>query len=234
MPNDGIVVPHPPVARALEIVKQASTNADFEGPIARSDGCPDVWEAIQQSGEPIFPEIVNVFPGGKRRPPVPLPEEQVVLKMKDYRWKYNDYWQSSAAKTSSGRPVDVVIAPAGPHSAISPGKFIHLAYTSALNVLNFCIAVIPITVADKNLDTLDPNFQPLTDRDRRNMASCKYNNHQTNGQYADSQTDDPELFDGTQAAIQMFGRRLGEERVLSVAQIVVDAVEAWKRKHHRE
>lgn len=30
MPNDGIVVPHPPVARALEIVKQALTNADFE------------------------------------------------------------------------------------------------------------------------------------------------------------------------------------------------------------
>lgn len=66
------------------------------------------------------------------------------------------------------------------------------------------------------------------------MASCKYNNHQTNGQYADSQTDDPELFDGIPAAIQLFGRRLGEERVLSVAQIVVDAVEAWKRKHHRE
>ncbi|KAK4644536.1 hypothetical protein QC761_0053770 [Podospora bellae-mahoneyi] len=103
MPNDGIVVPHQSVARALEIVKQALTNADFEGPIARSDGCPDVWEAIQQSGEPIFPEIVNVFPGGKRRPPIPLPEyEQVVLKMKDYRWKYNDYWQSSAGKTSSG------------------------------------------------------------------------------------------------------------------------------------
>ncbi|KAK4171361.1 Acetamidase [Triangularia setosa] len=250
MPNDGIVVPHPPIARALEIVRQALTNADFEvceiivrelllhadiylldwvppsnnetseihGPIARGDGCPDVWEAIQQSGEPIVPEIENVFPGGKRRPPISLPEyEQVVLKMKDYRWKYNDYWQSSAGKTSSGRPVDVVIAPVGPHTAIPPGKFIHSSYTSALNVLDFCNVVIPITFADKNQDIVDPNFQPFTDKDRRNMALY-----------------DPELFDGTPAAIQVFGRRLDEERVLSVAQIVVDAVEAWNRKHHQQ
>ncbi|KAK4678223.1 hypothetical protein QC764_305665, partial [Podospora pseudoanserina] len=125
MPNDGIVVPHPPVARALEIVKQTLTNADFE------------------SGEPIFPEIVNVSPAASA----------------DLRFH------------SQSRPVDVVIAPAGPHSAIPPGKFIQSAYTSALNVLNFCIAVMPITVADKNLDTLDPNFQPLADKDRRNMPS---------------------------------------------------------------
>ncbi|KAK0670021.1 Acetamidase [Cercophora samala] len=248
MPNDGIVVPHPPVARALQIVRQALTDADFErnslnpnilpyvselldwlppsnnhsseihGPIARGDGCPDVWEAIQQSGEPIVPEIENVFPGGKRRPPIPLPEyEQVVLKMNDYRWEYNDYWQSSAGKTSSGRPVDVVIAPVTPHTAIPPGKFIYSAYTDALNVLDFCNVVIPITFADKNQDTVDPNFQPLTDKDRQNMASY-----------------DPELFDGTPAAIQVFGRRLDEERVLSVAQIVVDAVAAWKRKHSQQ
>ncbi|KAK4667043.1 hypothetical protein QC763_305665, partial [Podospora pseudopauciseta] len=190
MPNDGIVVPHPPVARALEIVKQTLTNADFEGPIARIRGA-------------YLPRNRERVPVSKRRPPIPLPEYE----------QYNDYWQSSAGKTSSGRRVDVVIAPAGPHSAIPPGRFIHSAYTSALNVLNFCIAL--------RIRTWTPWTQTSNPLPTRIGETYLH-------------TDDPELFDGTPAAIQLFGRRLGEERVLSVAQIVVDAVEAWKRKHHRE
>ena len=75
-----------------------------QGPIARGDGCLDAYEAIRLSGEPIVPEIDNVFPGGKLRQPIPLPDyEQVVLHMKDFRDRYNDYWTSSAQNTHTGK-----------------------------------------------------------------------------------------------------------------------------------
>jgi amidase len=75
-----------------------------QGPIARGDGCLDAYKAIQSSGEPIVPEIDNVFPGGKLRDPIPLPDyEEVVLHMKDFRDRYNDYWALSAEDTHTGK-----------------------------------------------------------------------------------------------------------------------------------
>jgi Asp-tRNA(Asn)/Glu-tRNA(Gln) amidotransferase A subunit family amidase len=37
-------------------------------------------------------------------------------------------------------------------------------------------------------------------------------------------TDDPEIYDGGPAAIQIFAKNLEEEKLLSIAQIVVDAL----------
>jgi amidase len=42
-------------------------------------------------------------------------------------------------------------------------------------------------------------------------------------------TDDAEKYDGAPASIQIFCRRLEEEKVLSIAQIVVDAVEEYRK-----
>ncbi|KAK4033688.1 amidase signature domain-containing protein [Parachaetomium inaequale] len=231
MANDGVVTPHPPISRALGIVKRAleesgyqlidwvppsnNESAQIHGPIARGDGCPDAYEAIQLSGEPIVPEIDNVFPGGKLRQPMPLPEyEQVVLHMKDFRNRYNDYWMSSAQNTHTGRPVEAVISPVTPYAGILPGKFQYSPYTSSLNVLDLPSVVIPVTFADKAVDKLDPNYAPLTEKDRVNMALY-----------------DAEAHDGAPAAVQLFGRRWDDERVLSMAQLIADALEKYNRKH---
>ena len=75
-----------------------------KGPITRGDGCPDVWKAIHLSGEPIVPQIDNVFPGGKLKAPMNLVDyENVVLHMKNYRADYQEYWRSTAEKTSNGK-----------------------------------------------------------------------------------------------------------------------------------
>ncbi|KAI0115731.1 amidase signature domain-containing protein [Nemania sp. FL0031] len=231
MPNDGLVSPHPPIARALNIVQKAleesgyqlldwnppSNNESIEihGPIARGDGCPDVYDAIRASGEPIVPEIAHLFPSGKLKPPIPLPEyEQVVLHMKDFRARWNEYWASSAKRTTSALPVQAVISPVTPYAAVLPGKFYHSPYTSVLNVLDYTGIVLPITFAQKEIDTVDPNFEPLTEKDKMNMDSY-----------------DAEVYHGAPAAIQLIGRRLDEERLLSMAELVVKAVEKYKAKH---
>jgi amidase len=41
-------------------------------------------------------------------------------------------------------------------------------------------------------------------------------------------TDDPEKYHGAPAAVQLIGRRLDEERLLSLAKLVVEALNDYK------
>ncbi|KAK6951447.1 hypothetical protein Daesc_007982 [Daldinia eschscholtzii] len=120
-------------------------SAEIHGPIARGDGCPDVWEALKLSGEPPVPEIASLFKDGGPKPPIPLPEyEDLVVHMKEYRCEYHEYWTSSAEKTKS---------------------------------------------------------------------------------------DDPKAYHGSPAGVQIIGRRLSEEHLLEMAQVVVDALRQYEQRN---
>ncbi|KAJ8133166.1 hypothetical protein O1611_g465 [Lasiodiplodia mahajangana] len=223
MPNDGLVSPHPPIARALKIVQKALEESGYQllnwKPPSHNESIeihgPEAYDAMRASGEPIIPEITHLFPNGELKPLIPLPEyEQAVLHMKDFRARWNEYWKSSAKRTTSALPVQAVISPVTPYAAVLPGKFYHSPYTSVLNVLDYTTVVIPVTFAQKEIDTVDPDFEPFNEKDRMNMDS--YN---------------AEMHHGAPAAVQLIGRRLDEERLLSVAELVVKAVEKYKAKH---
>jgi len=51
--------------------------------------------------------------------------------------------------------------------------FLRKAYSSSINVLDFPSIVIPVTTADEVVDTIDPKFQPFTEKDKLNMEACK-------------------------------------------------------------
>lgn len=117
----------------------------FKGPIARGDGCGDVYEAVQLSGEPFVPEIQNLFPGGKPRPSLSLPNfNSIVRRVKAWREKDLEYWMSTAEATGGrclwetrtktwiceltfrlDRPVEAIISPVTPYASIEPGNFKH-------------------------------------------------------------------------------------------------------------
>ncbi|OJJ05441.1 hypothetical protein ASPVEDRAFT_86789 [Aspergillus versicolor CBS 583.65] len=228
--NDGVLTPHPPISRAMEMVKEALQHRghqliDWDWPysretldihcsIARGDGCHDVYDAIHLSGEPFVPEITNLFPNGKPKAPIPLLEyEQVVRHMKDYRERYLDYWESSAERTGD-RPIEALLSPVTPYAGVLPGKFYPSTYTSSVNVLDYTSVVIPVTLADKELDIVSLNFSALNEEDRMNMNYY-----------------DPEKYHGAPAAVQLIGRRLDEERLLSLAQLVVEALNDYRSEN---
>ncbi|KKK23877.1 hypothetical protein AOCH_002908 [Aspergillus ochraceoroseus] len=230
--HDGMLTPHPPITRALDIVKKAlETNGhqlidwewkrhvetvDIHGLIARGDGCYDVYDAARLSGEPFVPEIKNLFPNNRPKAPLPLPEyEKVVQRMKEYRQEYLEYWMSTAKRTGD-RPVEAVISPVTPYAGVLPGGFSRSTYTSSINVLDYAAVVIPVTVADKEIDVVSPDFEPLGENDDLNMKLY-----------------DSEKQHGAPAAIQLIGRRLDEERLLSLAQTVVNAINAYKSEHDK-
>ncbi|KAM3428137.1 hypothetical protein MY4824_009011 [Beauveria thailandica] len=229
MEHDGIVAPHPPIARALEIASSAVRNKGHQliawnppshvanamhGPLARGDGCPDVFNAFKSSDEPIVPQLSHLFPNGNLKKSISLPEyENTTLEMIGFRNRYREYWASTSRTTNNGRPVDAVILPVSPYAGFKPGKFDYSAYTSIANILGYSSAVVQVTFGDKNIDVVEDDDKPLGERDRLNMD-----------------TYDAHASDGVPAAIQIVGRELEEEKILSIAQIVADAIKYHQAK----
>ncbi|KAI1455339.1 amidase [Annulohypoxylon moriforme] len=228
MEHDGVVRPHPPIARALRMVKTALEReghnvipwrqlspdeaTDIHTAISRGDGCMDVWENLHLSGEPPVPEIEYLFPGGKPIPSISSRDHGYYCdRMKKYRESYMDYWNSTSAETDNGLPAEAVILPVTPHAAVLPGKSYYFGYNCFINVLDYTSVVIPVTFANRDLDIIDPSFEPLTVRDKSNMSL--YN---------------AETYHGAPAGIQVMGRRLDEEKLLEIASYIGGALERYK------
>ncbi|KAK5449280.1 hypothetical protein LTS15_008822 [Exophiala xenobiotica] len=229
MATDGVVSPHPPIQRALRTVAEALTGAGHEimpweppshdesshiHPVfTNADGGVDVVEQIRLSGEPLVPQLHEYFANAPF-PPLPLLDfYNLSLYLKDYRNRYSEYWLSTMNHSSTGRPVDAVILPVAPHAAVIPGKYYYYTYSSIVNVLDYTTVVIPVTTASAKIDLFDKDYKPLNEKDKLNWEAY-----------------DPEAYDGAPAAIQLMGHRLDEERLLSIAEILVKTLEDYRAR----
>jgi amidase len=96
-----------------------------------------------------------------------------------------------------------------------------------VNVLDYCSVVIPVTTADKELDvrTAITNQSQIETGIHGQLVSdtasdCRH--------VLIDLTDDAEIFHGTPVGVQIVGRKLEEEKILAVAQRVVDALHRHK------
>jgi amidase len=75
------------------------------------DGGIEVHRQIDLSGEPLD-DRVKLFYGEKPSPAKTGDAiQEVNLKLRQLKQDYMDYWNSTAAQTSTGRPVDAVLSP---------------------------------------------------------------------------------------------------------------------------
>ncbi|KAM0175988.1 hypothetical protein ACHAPF_005122 [Botrytis cinerea] len=215
---DGMINPHPPVTRALNMAVTALKNAGHEvidwcppshniperlhPAIMNADGSHHIQKQLALSGEPLITDLEGFY---TLKPPMSLLEYQDrALQLRDYRQAYSDYWNSTA--DADGNVVDAVLMPAAPHAAVIPGKWEHLAYTEVLNLLDYTALVIPITHAEKNVDEHHV-YVPVSAKDMRNWTAY-----------------DKEVYDGAPVGIQIVGRVYEEERIIGVAEIVEQAL----------
>lgn len=124
-----------------------------------------------------------------------------------------EYWNSTVKLTGTGRPVDTVIMPVAPHAAVIPDKYFHYGYIEIADLLNFTAVAIPITTADKSVDKVTGEFEPLNDEDRENWEAY-----------------DPDVYDGAPVGIQLLSRRFDGERMISVAEEFVKLLKTKKIK----
>ncbi|KAF2095394.1 amidase [Rhizodiscina lignyota] len=227
MSCDGEVLPHPPVRRAMRMVKDAllqsgyevlewnppphSPAADVLFQILGSTAGEEVRKAIHASHEPPIPQLSELFGSGDMEPS-PTSEFWKLCDMREaFRAQYHEYWKSTRELTACRRAVDGVILPTAAHAAPPEGTFKYHAYTAIPSTLDFTTGVVPVTFADCFIDNRDVNYQPLGARDRANWHLY----HE-------------DLFDGAPVGVQVMGQRLQEEKVLAMMEAVQNALQQYR------
>ncbi|CAK7212074.1 hypothetical protein SBRCBS47491_001346 [Sporothrix bragantina] len=222
-PSDEATAPTPPVRRAFETVKalieklghqtiewtppshSRATELAFQAYIA--DGGIDIHHHIGLSGEPLQWRVADYY-GTEATPPKTA--DQVFdfnFELFQYRRDYLDYWNSTAALTKSGRPVDAVLAPVAPIAAIELDKSWHIGYTPWVNTLDYAAAVFPVTKVDPAIDVVDESYVPLNDLDK--AIHDEYN---------------PVTQANTPVGLQLVGRRFQEEKILALVEMLSTAL----------
>ncbi|KAI5861637.1 amidase signature domain-containing protein, partial [Durotheca rogersii] len=224
MKFDGVVMPHPPILRALGTVEKALCTdghefIEWDPPphsdasyihriITTANGGYDFFKQLDLSKEPLIEEMESEFPDSRPIAPLDIKEvEEAVIKMKKYKAEYQEYWLSTARNTSTGRPVDALILPVWPSAATIPGSPGYGGYIGPANVLDHCTLVIPVTRADKFIDIVDEAYEPANETDKSIWESY-----------------DPDTYHGAPAAIQVQCQRLEEEKLLGIGKVIVKAL----------
>lgn len=219
MRSDGIVNPQPPVARALDMVVEALTKAghkiiEWKPPShARGldiglktwtyDGGKDVHGAFALSGEPISKQIKASYGDA---PKEEFTASQIAannVAKREWQKEYLDYWNSTASETGTDRPVDSVLMPVAPYPAARPGKYSYYGYSAIVNCLDYTSVVVPVTVANKEIDNYAEGYMAINDQDKG--AATDY---------------DADIYDGAYVSVQLVGRRFTEEKMLAIAEYV--------------
>ncbi|KAG2366573.1 general amidase [Suillus spraguei] len=232
--DDGVVVPHPPIKRSLEITKAALQKAGHKvvewKPIKHrllGDVARDIWNAASaedymittsSTGEPI---IATMELDGSNAVIASLRPQnggitayklwQVQKLRQNIRKEYLDHWNATASETGTGRPVDAIICPAAPFAAPPHGKNRYANYTTVWNSLDYPAAIFPVTTVDSTLDGKEPphSFYDDFDKDVYELY-------------------DPEKFKNAPVCLQLVGRTLEEEAVIKMTEIVDAALAAAK------
>jgi amidase len=118
-------------------------------------------------------ELAGAFGGG--------PKEQFTGSMisannvlqRELKKEYMDYWNSTASKTSTGKPVDAIICPLAPFPAARRAMYAYYGYSTFVNMLDYTSVVVPVTNVDKEVDVVDRTYKPRSEVDKICYDSCK-------------------------------------------------------------
>jgi amidase len=232
--DDGVVVPHPPIRRSLEIAKAALQKAGHKvvdwKPIKHrllGDITRDIWNAASAedfaittsiTGEPIITTMelsdadTAVASFRPQNGGITAYQLWQVQKLRqNIRKEYLDHWEATVSETGTGRPVDAIICPAAPFAATPHGKNRYVDYTAVWNALDYPATIFPVTTVDSILDGKVPphDFYNDFDKDVYEMY-------------------DPEKFKNAPVCLQLVGRTLEEEAVIGMTEIVDAALSAAK------
>ncbi|KAI4640552.1 uncharacterized protein J4E78_010575 [Alternaria triticimaculans] len=215
--TDGVVNPTPPVRRAIETVVEALRSAgheviDWTPPSHRTindvgfrpwiyDAGKDVKSAFALSGEPMAPQVT--FYQGVEKEFSATDIAATNVELRSLKKEYMEYWNSTVDKTSTGRPVDAVICPLAPFPAARRERFKYYGYSTWVNALDYTSVVVPVTTVDKGVDVKEEGFKALDEQDKSIQDDY-----------------DPEIYDGAHVSVQLVGRRLQEEKMIAVAELV--------------
>lgn len=147
---------------------------------------------------------------------------QWVAKREAYKAQWHDWWNGHEAKdgTKDGSGLDALLTPVNALPAVPHGAMANAAascgYTFLFNLLDYPCGVLPVTHVDAEQDQL-PEYVDVASMNA--VAKGAYKHY------------DPDNMAGLPVAVQIVGRRLEEEKVLAVMEVVESALEAQGDKY---
>ncbi|KAF2093996.1 amidase [Rhizodiscina lignyota] len=213
--DDGIVKPLPPVTRALKETVEKLKSAGHEvvewdtrlhapliavmGKMFVADGGKSVEKLLQPTGEPFRPEMTQ-YQDAKEMGVYEL--WQLHLERTSLLKEYLDQWNACEG-------LDALLGPTTPYASPEHGNFKYVGYTGVFNVLDYSSTSFPTGFyADKEVDTIEnPGQSALSD-------SCT----ETQKDY------NPHVVHGAPISLQLTARKLEDEKVLMMTEVVLEAL----------
>ncbi|EJD03787.1 amidase [Fomitiporia mediterranea MF3/22] len=169
------------------------------------DGGEEYINVLKGSGEPAVLQtkwILDQVPNNGK--PFTVAETfRLNLEREGFRQRLLEHWNNTEARTGLHRSVDAIIAPVAPTLAPRHGETKWWGYTSYWNLADYPAAVFPVGYCKSNSKEVDIRAT-LPDSQRNTTGKV------------DS--------DGLPVCLQLIGRRLNEERVLGMLNVIDDAL----------
>ena len=186
------------------------------------DGGADSRHHFGLSGESAAPQIISTDNG------VEMTASQIAalnVEKRQYQKQYIDYWHSTAELTGTGRPVDGLFCPLAPHAAVIPNEYKFVGYTGFVNLLDYNSLAIPVTFADKKVDVRSADSS--VDDSEHIQWDCEFLPYLPSCDLMlihVQHIDDAETYDGAPVGVQFVGRRLQEEKMLTLAEYLGEEI----------
>ncbi|KAJ9301431.1 hypothetical protein DTO271G3_1566 [Paecilomyces variotii] len=214
--DDGAVKVHPPIERALkelaakleshghEIV--AWDTSDHKECIEimdlyyTADGGEDIRRDVAVAGEPFIPHVEALVNKGKA---ISVYEYwQLNRRRTTAQKRYMDKW--NAARSPSGKPIDVLLTPTMPHTAVPHKGCRWVGYTKIWNFLDYSAITFPVDKVRPEKDALpEMPYEPRNQLDAWNWGLYDVNS-----------------MAGHPVNVQVVARKLEEEKALGAATLI--------------
>ncbi|KAH7337928.1 general amidase GmdA [Rhizoctonia solani] len=213
--DDGVVAPHPPIIERLLRAREALVAAGHEvidwtlmdhmaafellAKLYMLDAGDNIRAILAESGEPAIPQLLR----------------------DQFRARALKHWNDTALRSTSGRPVDVILCPASATLAAPHGETGWIGYTAYWNLLDLSAIVFP-SGAPFNASTWEATTGSLPDEPRNpidEMVKAQWN---------------PKTFDGAPIGLQLVGRRWQEEKLLAALKQVEGAVAHFEKSQRTQ
>ncbi|KAF1356627.1 fatty-acid amide hydrolase [Delphinella strobiligena] len=211
--NDGIVMPTPPVRRALEetveklrkcgheIIDWAPTlhkeAVDLLSRFFLADGGKSVRDILDPVQEPFRPEMESYSEVDELGVHAMW---QLQAKRTQLSKDYLDRWSKAG--------IDAIICPTTPFATTEHGKLKYVGYTGVFNIVDYSSISFPTGVSvNKTLDVEESGRQPMSEVDAEIQKEY-----------------DAAAVDGMPISLQLVAQRLEEEKAIAMTKLVLRAL----------
>ncbi|QIW97816.1 hypothetical protein AMS68_003334 [Peltaster fructicola] len=205
--DDGIVKPHPPILRAIDMITaRLKRNPDIEvidfppykhdeawriiSSLYFPDGGAEEAQAINASGEPWLPLTDFIIKENANCKLLSIPELwQLTRERDEYRAAYSQHWNSVGTDLLAAGPpnvraadhlddfVDVILTPVGPGCATPHGCARYWGYTSQWNLLDYPALAFPTGLVVSSKDEAEIGYKSRNPDDEYNYKLCRFDDY---------------------------------------------------------